>query len=97
MWTLDYQKLNPILVCVINVDAFPNSSSQFILFLVNIVDLTTRSNTVVRPQETLLEGGFVYILGLTNSEGLPVELCNDNDFENGVCDRGLCQGGFFSN
>ena len=54
----------------------------------NIVDLTTRRNTVLRSQETLLKEGFIYILGVTGATGLPVELCNDDDFGSGKCDRG---------
>ena len=55
---------------------------------VSIVDLTTKQNTVIRDQQTLLEGGFIFILGITSATGMPVELCNDDDFDNGRCQRG---------
>ena len=92
---LDYQKQNQTLVFF---SSFLFSTSSifwkysyyffFNLTVVNIVDLTVRKNNVVRSQETLLEGGFIFAVGLTNEMGLPVELCNDDDFDSGKCERG---------
>ena len=28
-------------------------------------------------------------MGLTSATGMPVELCNDEDLANGICERGL--------
>ena len=53
------------------------------------VHATTRRNNVIRDQQQLLEGGFVYFTGLTSETGMPVELCNDADLERGECQRGL--------
>ena len=59
-----------------------------IFFLVNIVDFTTERGAELRSRETLLENGFIYVMGITSATGMPVELCNDDDFNSGNCDRG---------
>ena len=54
----------------------------------SIVDLTTIKNKEVRNRDLLLQEGFLFTLGLTSATGLPVELCNDDDFKSGKCGRG---------
>ena len=88
-------KKKEIFVCCSSF--FPFLCSFFFLFkhnrvfflIVNFVDLTSSKETELRSRDTLLQEGFIYIMGITGATGLPVELCNDNDFENGKCGRGL--------
>ena len=66
------------------------------LFLVSMVDLTKRQNRELRDQQLLLEQGFVYMSGVTSATGMPVELCNDEDFDAGRCGRGFFLSFFLS-
>ena len=52
-------------------------------------DYTVRRGSNLRSIDRLMEEGIVYLTGITSATGMPVELCNDNDFDSGKCERGL--------
>ena len=55
----------------------------------NFIDLTTKEDVELRSRDILLESGFIYLMGITGANGMPVELCSDDALESGECQRGF--------